>query len=45
MSTTSSKENEYNRSAIAELDYISASPARGFGIGEAVYRFARGARK
>jgi len=44
MSTNSSKENEYNRSVTAGLDYISVSPARGFGIGEAVYRFALGAR-
>jgi hypothetical protein len=42
MSTTASKENEYNRSVIARLDYISAPPARGFGIGEAAYRFALG---
>jgi hypothetical protein len=44
MSTNSGKENGYNRSVIAELNYISAPPARGFGIGEAVYRFAQGAR-
>jgi hypothetical protein len=44
MSTSSGKDNEYNRSVIAGLNYISAPPARGFGISEAVYSFARGTR-
>jgi hypothetical protein len=44
MSTSSGKENEYNRSAIAGLNYISAPQARGFGISEAVYSSALGAR-
>jgi hypothetical protein len=41
MSTTSGKENEYNRSVTAAFDYVSAPYARG--IGEAaVYGFALG---
>jgi hypothetical protein len=44
MSTTPGKENEYNRSVTAGVDCISAPPARGFGIGEAAYCFALGAR-
>jgi hypothetical protein len=35
MSITSGKENEYNRSVTAGLDYTSAPSARCIGIGKA----------
>jgi hypothetical protein len=44
MSTTSGKANECNRSVTAGLNFISAPPARGFGIGETAYSFALGVR-
>jgi hypothetical protein len=44
MSTSPGKGNQYNRSVTAVLDYISAPPARGVGIGEATYFFVLGAR-
>jgi hypothetical protein len=44
MLATSGKANECNRSVMARLNYLSAPPTRGFGIGKTVYCFAMEAR-
>jgi hypothetical protein len=44
MSTTSGKQNEYNRSVTAGLDYTSVLSSSGFGTGETAFGFALGVR-